>query len=309
MDPICHTLVGAALAHSGLRRWSARATATLVIAANLPDVDIVAIALGRNLELRRGLTHGVPALAVWPFVLATIMVWWHRRRPSAEPARFWPLAGLAAIGVVSHSFLDFLNNYGMRWLMPVADRWFYGDSLFIVDPWLYLMLGAGAFLSWRAHRVGRPNPTRSARVGLAAATIYVGGMIGTTQLARAGVAREVAGTPLAGARFMATAVPVGPLVKEVMIDAGAAYHLGRYRLIGTPHLSLDTVVEKGTEHAAAAARFRETPAGAAFFHWSRFPVVEAIDGERIRAFDLRYGRGARSWAAIDFTPTGAAAIP
>jgi inner membrane protein len=33
--------------------------------------------------------------------------------------------------------------------MPFSERWFYGDSLFIVDPWLWLAVGGAAFLGAR----------------------------------------------------------------------------------------------------------------------------------------------------------------
>jgi inner membrane protein len=48
--------------------------------------------------------------------------------------------------VLSHPTLDWLNNYGMRWLMPFDGRWFYGDALFIIDPWVWLVLGGVLFL-------------------------------------------------------------------------------------------------------------------------------------------------------------------
>ena len=70
MDPICHTLVGAALSKSGLDRRTPRAMAVLVFAANAPDVDIVATLFGQNLGWRRGVTHGVPALVIWPLLIA-----------------------------------------------------------------------------------------------------------------------------------------------------------------------------------------------------------------------------------------------
>ena len=35
----------------------------------------------------------------------------------------------------------------MRFLYPFDKRWFYGDTLFIVDPWVWLVLGAGVVLS------------------------------------------------------------------------------------------------------------------------------------------------------------------
>ncbi|MGE5198160.1 MAG: metal-dependent hydrolase, partial [Rhodospirillaceae bacterium] len=54
----------------------------------------------------------------------------------------------------SHPFLDWLNNYGVRLLMPFSERWFYGDTLFIVDPWLWLILGGAVMLAWTAHTRG-----------------------------------------------------------------------------------------------------------------------------------------------------------
>ena len=46
MDNLCHTLVGAALAQSGLKRRSPLGTVTLLIGANLPDVDVISLAWG-----------------------------------------------------------------------------------------------------------------------------------------------------------------------------------------------------------------------------------------------------------------------
>jgi len=64
MDPLAHTLLGATLAESGLKRRSRYATATLLIGANLPDIDAVANLWGADAALhsRRGVTHGVIAM-------------------------------------------------------------------------------------------------------------------------------------------------------------------------------------------------------------------------------------------------------
>lgn len=155
MDPIAHTLTGAALAASGLRRATPLATAALLIAANAPDVDIAVAYAGEYMALahRRGWTHGLLAILLLPLVLAGALMLWDqqvRRRlnPGAEPARWQPLLLVCAIGVLSHPTLDWLNNYGMRWLMPFDGRWFYGDALFIIDPWLWLVLGGLCFLVW-----------------------------------------------------------------------------------------------------------------------------------------------------------------
>ncbi len=39
MEPLAHTLTGACLAEAGLKRATPLATATLLIAVNLPDID------------------------------------------------------------------------------------------------------------------------------------------------------------------------------------------------------------------------------------------------------------------------------
>jgi inner membrane protein len=159
VDPVAHTFAGATLAAAGLKRATPLAAAALVIGANAPDVDVVAAFASDNLQLavRRGWTHGVLALALWPFVLTALLLWWDRavrlrRDPAAAPARAEPLLALSALAVVSHPTLDWLNNYGLRWLMPFDGRWFYGDALFIIDPWIYLTLGGVLFLGYSGSR-------------------------------------------------------------------------------------------------------------------------------------------------------------
>ena len=148
MDPIAHTLVGASLARTPLGRLTALATPTLILGANAPDLDAVTMFIDRDLSLgfRRGWTHGVLALAVLPVLLTGLVCLADRlsarirgRPPRARPG---PLLALAYVAVASHPVLDWLNTYGVRFLMPFDGRWFYGDALFISDPWVWLLAGA-----------------------------------------------------------------------------------------------------------------------------------------------------------------------
>src|SRR5918997_4833804 len=61
MENLTHTLVGLAAARAGLERVSPHATAVCVVAANLPDADIVTLAGGQwtYLQHHRGVTHSV----------------------------------------------------------------------------------------------------------------------------------------------------------------------------------------------------------------------------------------------------------
>lgn len=163
MDPLTHTLVGAGLAQTRLGRLGALprglAAATLIVGANLPDVDVACYFEGADFALahRRGWTHGVLAMAAFPLLLAgAVLAWdrWRRRRraPAAAPARFSPLLAVAAVAVWSHPLLDWLNTYGVRLLAPFDWTWFYGDAVYIVDPWIWLILGGALFLARSASR-------------------------------------------------------------------------------------------------------------------------------------------------------------
>ena len=156
MDPLAHTLFGATMAEAGLKRKTAFATATLIIGANIPDVDALAMFISSDYALlvRRGWTHGILALLIWPFLLTGLMIvidkFLQKRKKSAAKGpplnRGWLLM-IAFLGVWSHPLLDWLNTYGVRVLMPFDDTWFYGDTLFIVDPWLWLLVAAGVVLA------------------------------------------------------------------------------------------------------------------------------------------------------------------
>ncbi len=155
MDPFAHTFMGASLAASGLRKYTPLATAALVIGANAPDIDIAVLVMGDYSDLahRRGWTHGVLAWVVLPFLVTGLLLLWdrivrRRKQPEQPPVQLRWLLLLSAVGVLSHPALDWLNNYGIRLLMPFDGRWFYGDALFIIDPWVWLALGGVTFLCW-----------------------------------------------------------------------------------------------------------------------------------------------------------------
>lgn len=160
MDPIAHTLFGAALGQTKLKELTALSTTTLMIGANLPDIDVVAGVLGSDASLlyRRGITHGVIAMVVLPLLLSAGMLgydrYWRRKRdPEKEPVRGSALVVLSFLGVWSHPFLDWLNTYGVRLLMPFDGRWFYGDTLFIIDAWMWLLMGASVFFAYSETRL------------------------------------------------------------------------------------------------------------------------------------------------------------
>ncbi|HEX8493464.1 MAG TPA: metal-dependent hydrolase [Pyrinomonadaceae bacterium] len=152
MDNLTHSLIGLAAAKAGLERLSPGATVVCVLAANAPDTDILALLGGRwfHLQHHRGITHsivGTLALALLlplSFYLGDWLI--ARWRGRERRVRFKGLLLASVLLSLSHPLLDWTNNYGVRPFLPWNGRWFYGDLVFIVDPWIWLTVGGAAFL-------------------------------------------------------------------------------------------------------------------------------------------------------------------
>src|ERR1051325_7459740 len=151
MDNLTHTLFGLTAAKTGLERVTPLATTTLLIASNLPDIDSAMRMRGTfvDLETHRGFTHSFVGLLILSLLLTLVLVFLDKRfrlrhdmfRRPIRPLRIFALAYLAGL---CHLFMDFPNNYGVRPLLPFSGRWFYGDLVFVVDPWIWLILGGAA---------------------------------------------------------------------------------------------------------------------------------------------------------------------
>lgn len=296
MDNVCHTLVGAALAEAGLKRRTVLGSATLMIAANFPDLDVIAVPLGHSLAWRRGITHGVPALFVLPVVLTAAMLAWHRWRGTpgpAPPARHLLL--LSAIGILTHPLLDWMNTYGMRWLMPLSGRWWYADTLFIVDPWIWLALGLGVWWS-RRRRTETP-----ARVALGAVLGYIALMATLSVSLRADVDRTLRAKGVRADTLVVDPVFANPFRRRVIYASEGAYHVASASF---PPLRMDAGVTEIPINAGdpAARAARETPVGREYFRWTRLPyflVQAAADSSTVTLADARYTMDGRSsWAIM-----------
>jgi len=153
MDNLTHSLVGLAAAKAGLDKLSPASTALCLIAANVPDADISVLLFGDRwtyLKHHRGITHAIVGAVCLAIILPLIfygvdllLARWKRRPPKVQ------LRGLfiaSFIVTATHPFLDWLNNYGVRPLLPWNPQWAYGDLIYIVDPFLWLLFGGASFL-------------------------------------------------------------------------------------------------------------------------------------------------------------------
>ena len=302
MDNLCHTLLGAALGEAGLKRRTRFGNATLMIAANLPDIDVLVFATSTpSIAFRRGWTHGILAQALLPIALTGLIWLVARWRPGGRdrPLRLGWVLALSYIGVYSHVLLDLLNTYGVRLLAPVTWRWFYGDSVFIIDPWLWLMLAGGI---WLARRRASVAPARRA---VLLALLYIGGMVVSARLARnividawqAEHGRTVE-------RLMVGPQPVTPLRRTVIVDAGDHYDSGTFTW-WPMRVTFDPAPVPKNDDRPEVALAREAPNVRAFLVWSRFPfwtLQPAPGGTRVTVADMRFmATGARFSASTIVT--------
>lgn len=239
MDNLTHSLVGALIGQAGLKRKTGLAMPALIVGANLPDVDAACFFWldgVQHLGFRRGITHGPIAWVLLPLILAGVLWWFDRwqasrgRRPEGRlPVRFGWLYALSFVACLSHPALDWLNSYGVRLLEPFSSRWFYGDVLFIIDVWLWALMGFATWLSLRRERRGGAW-RRPARVALVATSIYIlaNGLI-TGAAERSFRERAVHDV------LIASPVPIVPWEREMLwIDDSARWVRADWNLFASP---------------------------------------------------------------------------
>ncbi len=283
MDNLTHSMVGAVLGQMGLKRKSGLAMPTLIIAANIPDIDATCTIWGTlSLEMRRGLSHGPIAMLLLPLLLTGVMLAfdrWRRRRASDAytPVSLGWLLVLAYVGTLSHPAMDWLNSYGIRLLEPFSSRWFYGDTLFIIDIWLWALLIGGFLLSRRQERRGRPDWNRAAIITFVGACAYIFGNSLITGHAEREAAKAIKIDMRAEpAMVVANPLPVAFWRRTILWRDEYRHGQGHYRL--GQGVSLDKRFAPNGMDDPRIAQLRLKNANArAFLFWSRMPVATAED--------------------------------
>jgi inner membrane protein len=179
------------MGRAGLNRKTALATATLTLAAEAADLDVLSRFGGSafGLNHHRGFTHsflGVPLVAA--VVVAFIYLLWRARgrktRNPNLPPRWGLLFGYACLAGLSHILLDYTTAYGVRPFWPFYERWISWDIVFIVEPVLLVVLTLGlivpALFSLINEEIGArskngmPKGRLAATVALVAVVAYWG---------------------------------------------------------------------------------------------------------------------------------------
>jgi len=314
VDTLTHTAIGLFLGRAGLNRWTPRAAAILVLAANAPDIDIVSAAGGsiNYLHYHRHLTHSLiamPIMALLPVVLVRIA----GRKPI-----HWAGAYCAAlIAVASHLLLDWTNVYGIRLALPFSGQWFRGDLTGVVDLWIWgvCLLGvAGPFVS---RLVGTEiasgaAPDRRHGLGFAvfallAVFLYEGGrgMLHARAVAQLETRLYRESAPL---RVAALPSAVNPFLWRGLVETGGFYALASVNLADEFDPARATIFHKPDAEPALQAASR-APVIQEFLPFAQFPLWRVTPADQpenarlVEVFDLRFGTpqepGFRASALVD----------
>ena len=301
MDNITHSLAGWALGQAGLKTRSRKGLAALILGANMPDIDVFfGNAPWDPLAIHRGFTHGlVGGVLFLPPVLAGLL-WlldrWQQSRGTTFsrglPMHFGWLAALSYLGALTHPLLDLLTTYSVQLFSPWSRSWYHADGLFIIDIWIWLVLGTAIFWSKRREKEGH-SWQRVPQVAIAIVVAYIGTNLLITERADAHVR---AYRPEAKAIF-ASPPPFWSWRRDIVWREDHCYGRASYDPFGQGFTARKTC--EPTNMADPLVRFaiRTDPSLAKFLKWSILPQADVTLGKcsaRVTIGDARYGEGRRS---------------
>ena len=313
MEPVTHFLFGAVMSRAGLNRKTALATATLTLAAEAPDLDV----LGRfggsafGFSHHRGFTHsllGIPLVA--GAVVAFIYLLWRLRgrktRNPSLPPRWGLLFAFACLAGLSHLLLDFTNNYGVRPFWPFSERWYSWDIIFIVEPVLLVVLILGLILpslfSLINEEIGaRSRPPGKLAATLALLTVFVYWGLSDYEHRRALDALEARSYQRVNA-FRVSAYPymTNPFRWYGVVETPAFFASMDVDSL-TPDVDPEgrMRIRYKPEDTPATLAAKETYLGRVYLSWAQYPITETEDlandpvenaraAYTVRFRDLRY---------------------
>jgi inner membrane protein len=309
LEPVTHFLFGACMGRAGLNRKTALATLTLTLAAEAPDLDVLAAFHGRAFAFahHRGFTHsfaGVPldALAVLGFVY---LVWQLRGRKTKDPAlppRWGVLFLYACLAGLSHILLDFTNNYGVRPFWPFSEKWYSWDIVFIVEPVMLGLMILGLTLpsvfGLIDHEIGARRRNPRGRVAATLALLGIGAMWLLRDFEHRRAVNALAARTYEGAeptRVSAFPKLIDPFHWYGVVETPAFFALAPVDSL-TPDVDPEGQIEirYKPEETPVTLAAKQSYIGRVFLDWAQYPVAEsepllpAQEGYIVYFQDIRY---------------------
>jgi len=299
------------MGRAGLNRKTALATLTLTLAAEAPDLDVLAAIRGRvfGFAHHRGFTHsflGVPidAVVVVGFVY---LIWRLRGRKTRDPnlpARWGLLFLYACLAGLSHILLDFTNNYGVRPFWPFSEKWYSWDIVFIVEPVMLLLLFLGlvtpALFSLIDKEIGVRRRGPRGRLAATLALLGVAAMWVVRDYEHRRAVNVLEARTYDGAdpvRVSAYPVMINPFHWHGVVETSTLFALAPVDSL-TPEVDPDDQMEirYKPEETPVTLAAKRSYAGRVFLDWAQYPIAETETLPESRGYivyfqDLRYAGG------------------
>lgn len=276
MDTPTHGLIGRLVARSV---WPGKHDNGLVNLATLcsvlPDADVF-IPGGplERLQTHRGFSHSIVGAAV----IAGVVTLAARRFGLRQvPTKVVYLASLG--GMLCHILFDWFTSYGTMVFEPFSNYRAASDVLFIIDPYLTLMVIAGLVLGWRVK-------ASAYRTGAVVMTAYVLMNASVTGLGIWHVHRWADTQNLTVDDAASLPVPFSPLWRRgVLVSGDTTYDLSVFALegvTGTP------ASHPNADRSAVLDPVWHSDPGSIYRWFARYPVVVEQSDAQVVVQDLRF---------------------
>jgi inner membrane protein len=281
VDNLAHTLIGIGVARSGLsRRFGPGTTATLALASNLPDLDVLWTILDPwdRFMLRRTHSHAIVALPVLASLLAVVL----QRRYRDQPWRV--LFGLSCLGIALHLLFDLVNSFGVVLLWPFTLRRFELASIFIIDLWIWLSTLAPI----AAERWLKTDDRRllAYRLSVASLGVYVVLTLAVRARAEAQIRDDLARRNVHPEKLRVFPEPLGPHRFRAAVRTGDVWQI---YLCSVLRGSCDRREDVPTAPSAPrVADVRASPRGRALERFMAAPVWTLRPDGGVEVYDLRF---------------------
>lgn len=296
-------MAGWALGQAGLKQKTRKGLAALILAANMPDIDVFfGNAPWDPLAIHRGFTHGLlGGVLVMPPILAGLL-WLLDRWQVKRGARFksgltmhfgWLLA-LCYLGAITHPLLDLQTTYSVQLLSPFSNAWYHSDSLFIIDLVLWVVLAGSLVVSGRRELKGN-EWRRLPQAAIAFTLVYIAANLALSQTAQASV-RHWAGGRAADAIFTSPP-PAFFWRRDLVWQEVDCYRRGSYDIFGGGFGAVSDCTPTNMDDPVVRQAIAADPRMQKFLKWSVLPQAEVIRERcrvRVAVGDARYGQGRRS---------------
>jgi inner membrane protein len=300
MDNLTHTLTAVAISQTGLNGKTRFATVTLILAANAPDIDVLAGFKGSiaYLHYHRGIAHSFVGITALAIIIWGFMCWMGRRFPVKQGVPLNPrwLLLAAFLGTGSHLLLDFTNAYGVRPFLPFSGRWYAWDTMFILDPLLLALLILGLGVPWLLRLVSEEVGARRGRL-FYGAVFCLGAMValwGVRDFAHRRALSILDGRTYSGEvplRFSALPVVANPFTWMGVVETESSFQVVSVNALDANRLPEEMGTFAKPQPSPALTAALKTPSARVFLDFARYPWAEvdvSEEGYRVSLCDLRF---------------------